>query len=102
MGSQALAMAARFDEAAERNEQAICLAREHGLSENLGWALGASAMNALWAGKVLTGGPIHAPRPSRSWCDVERRGFRFLARRPQPHLHGLIENVQHAVKALYS
>ena len=57
MGSQALAMAGRFDEAAERNEQAIRLARKHGLSENLGWALGASAQIALWAGSVLTGAP---------------------------------------------
>ncbi len=57
LASASLAMAGRFDESAERLEQAIRLARHHGLSENLGWALGTSAQIALWAGSVLTGAP---------------------------------------------
>ena len=55
--SQLLALAGRFDESAERLEQAIRLARQLGLSENLGWALGASGQCALLAGSVLVGAP---------------------------------------------
>ncbi len=57
LASSSLAFAGRFGESAERVEQAIRLARQNGSSENLHWALGTSATEALLAGVVLTGAP---------------------------------------------
>ena len=75
--SQLLAFAGRFDESAERLEQAIRLARQHGLSENLGWALGASGQCALLAGSVLAGAPDPRPAAVESLELVEGVGGSF-------------------------